>query len=368
MQEVRTLWLDVRSGSLYPVFDVHRGAGGRDGRYTFPDESSERSSTRHRLTVPQDGVLVATGGHLHPGGLWTDLYARAGRQEGAALPLAREVLRARRRRVVGRGDGGRRRPSGASASRPATCSRSARPTTPSGPPGTRRWGSCRSPSTRAAAGPDPFATDVDVRGLLTHGHLDENRNHGGAFGGLADPRKLLAGPVPRRRTVAINDFVYGAGDLLRDGQAAPPAGHPPRVLAEVRQPRRRRGDPALDHLVPRALQPHDGHRLSARRTGRSRFDSGNLGFGPVGSDRRGAARDVEDAEEPARGDLHVLLPRAPLHARRLPRPQALTNWRHDAQPRGGAAGRLRLRRQPRRGHLQRPPGGRLQSVPGPLAA
>ena len=51
MQEVQTLWLDVRSGSFYPVFDVHRGSGGRDGRYTFPDESRERNYTRHRMTV-----------------------------------------------------------------------------------------------------------------------------------------------------------------------------------------------------------------------------------------------------------------------------------------------------------------------------
>jgi endonuclease/exonuclease/phosphatase family metal-dependent hydrolase len=79
MQEVRTLWMDVRNFSFYPVFDVHRGAGGRDGRYTFPDESRQRRNyTRHRMTLQEDGVLVGTGGHLHPGGLWTDLYLERG--------------------------------------------------------------------------------------------------------------------------------------------------------------------------------------------------------------------------------------------------------------------------------------------------
>ena len=39
MQELRTVWMDVMGLMPYPVFDVHRGAGGRDGRYTYPRES-----------------------------------------------------------------------------------------------------------------------------------------------------------------------------------------------------------------------------------------------------------------------------------------------------------------------------------------
>ncbi len=74
MQEVRTLWMDVMGTQIYPVFDVHRGAGGRDGRYTYPDESRQQGYARHRTTIQEDGVLVGTGGHLHPGGLWTDLH------------------------------------------------------------------------------------------------------------------------------------------------------------------------------------------------------------------------------------------------------------------------------------------------------
>src|SRR5918999_707562 len=92
MQEVRTLWLDVVNGSFYPVFDVHRGKGGRDGRYTFPDESGKRDYTRHRMTVQQDGMLVGTGGHPPPGGPWTDPWPeRGGRQGGAVPPRAQEL-------------------------------------------------------------------------------------------------------------------------------------------------------------------------------------------------------------------------------------------------------------------------------------
>ena len=48
MQELRTVWMDVMGLMPYPVFDVHRGAGGRDGRYTYPRESGRTGYTRDR--------------------------------------------------------------------------------------------------------------------------------------------------------------------------------------------------------------------------------------------------------------------------------------------------------------------------------
>ena len=36
---MKTVWLDVMGIQSYPVFDVHKGAGGRDRRYTYPDEA-----------------------------------------------------------------------------------------------------------------------------------------------------------------------------------------------------------------------------------------------------------------------------------------------------------------------------------------
>jgi len=39
MKAVTPIWLDVQNGSAYPVFDVHRGAGGADGRWTYPDDA-----------------------------------------------------------------------------------------------------------------------------------------------------------------------------------------------------------------------------------------------------------------------------------------------------------------------------------------
>ena len=75
MHEVQTRWLDVENGRAYPVFDVHRHSG-RDGRFTYPDEAPDPyggSPPRNRWNVDRDGVLVQTVGHLHPGGLYSDL-------------------------------------------------------------------------------------------------------------------------------------------------------------------------------------------------------------------------------------------------------------------------------------------------------
>jgi hypothetical protein len=278
MQEVRTLWLDVRFGSFYPVFDVHRGTGGRDDRYTFPDESRERNYTRHRFTVQQDGVLVATGGHLHPGGLWTDLWLERGGRKvrlfrsrakyfepagAVSWDVAMEVTPPEWRVGVKAGD---------VLSVHATYDSKR-----------ASWyeamGIMQVAFNPGGSGPDPFVTDVDVRGQVTHGHLDENRNHGGAFGGLPDPRGLLAGPVPRERTVAINDFLYGAGDLLRTGvRRRPPTIRRGTSLKFVNR------DGGILHSITSCRAPCNRTTGVAYplANGPVRFDSGNLGFGPVG--------------------------------------------------------------------------------------
>ena len=76
--------------SIYPVFDSLR-AYGKNGRYTFPDQApAARTSIRAARAVgrrtptvvsgpPRAGrrtrtsTLIGTAGHLHPGGLYTQL-------------------------------------------------------------------------------------------------------------------------------------------------------------------------------------------------------------------------------------------------------------------------------------------------------
>ena len=63
-------------------------------------------------------------------------------------------------------------------------------------------------------GRDPFKVAVDEPGLLTHGHLPENDNHGGepAPDQYVDARKLPSQPDPVT-TIPIENFVYARGDL-----------------------------------------------------------------------------------------------------------------------------------------------------------
>ena len=70
------VWLDVQNGSGYPVFDVIKGTG-TNGTFTYPDQATDPyqgGPPKDIWPVDTDGVLIGTGGHLHPGGLHDDLY------------------------------------------------------------------------------------------------------------------------------------------------------------------------------------------------------------------------------------------------------------------------------------------------------
>ncbi len=73
---VRPIWMDVQSGN-YPVFDVHRGSGGKDGQFTYPQDAEnpyQGQWQKNEKIITSDGVLITTAGHVHSGGLSTDLY------------------------------------------------------------------------------------------------------------------------------------------------------------------------------------------------------------------------------------------------------------------------------------------------------
>jgi plastocyanin len=131
-------------------------------------------------------------------------------------------------------------------------------------------------------GPDPFAVNVNVRGVLTHGHLPENRNHGGAFSGLADPRRLLSAPPPENRTIGIRDFLYGRGDLLQTGsRRRSPTIRPGGRLRFVNRDARQ----GILHSITSCRAPCNRTTGIAYplANGPVRFDSGHLGFGPAGA-------------------------------------------------------------------------------------
>jgi plastocyanin len=141
-------------------------------------------------------------------------------------------------------------------------------------------------SGKQADGKDPFTGGVDATGILTHGHLPENNNHGGSsLSGLPDPRSMLSGPPTNN--VNISDFTYGRGDLSLTGRN----GRPPIV---------RRGHSLKftnrDSLPGTSLRESKYHTITACRAPCSRttgiayptanakiqFDSAELGYGPSG--------------------------------------------------------------------------------------
>src|ERR671910_1431201 len=110
IRPVRPIWMDVVNGSAYPVFDVRKGSG-QNGRYTFPNDARNPyagSRDRNEWVVDRPGVLVFTAGHLHPGGLHTDLTvrrpgARLRRPDCGSIARASERRRCRRNAPKGRG-------------------------------------------------------------------------------------------------------------------------------------------------------------------------------------------------------------------------------------------------------------------------
>lgn len=79
IKPVRPIWTDVQNGSGYPVFDVLRDSGGSDGEFVYPQDDPNAYPggwKKNEVKISQDGVLVATTGHVHTGGLSTNLYLK----------------------------------------------------------------------------------------------------------------------------------------------------------------------------------------------------------------------------------------------------------------------------------------------------
>src|SRR5215207_5619011 len=80
LRPVRPQWLDVAGFSLYPVFNSLRKQGTAKGRFTFPTQArgaeAAKKGPAQEWTVQKDSTLVATVGHLHPGGLYDDLWIK----------------------------------------------------------------------------------------------------------------------------------------------------------------------------------------------------------------------------------------------------------------------------------------------------
>lgn len=287
IKEISTLWMDVQRGKAYPVFDAPRGSGS-GGRLTYPDQVPRAYGSgpvRNRWVADRDATLVTTAGHLHPGGLWTDLLVTRG-------GVTKRLFRSRANYFE---------PAGAvswdvsmSASGPrwkvAIKKGDVLSTTATYDTSRASWLEAMGIMVVAITsapdgGVDPFASEIDQTDYLTHGRLPENVDAGvrRPSPGLRNPLRLRRGPLVDR--VTIRNFAFDRGDLSsRGARSLPPSVPQGRALTFVN-----RDDPLTIrfHTITACRAPCNltggiGYPLA---DGRAIFDSGELGYGPTLSSR-----------------------------------------------------------------------------------
>jgi plastocyanin len=313
IKPVRTRWLDVAGNpSLYPVFDTLRGQG-QGGRYTFPDQappadlhpcsSNGRPPESHGClggaqswTPSQNVTLIATAGHLHPGGLETQLRDTRGGQTNTLFTSKAHYYE----------------PAGAVS---WDVSMGATP----GPfwrvkvqAGDKLSVHATHDTQRAdwyevmgimpvvvyngtdVGGKDAQDPSIPQTEILTHGHLSENDNHGGSPTGAPDPLSLWSAPAPSN-TIGIQSFSY---------QGDPNAG-PSVPTIEPGQALTFRNYDAVSsnafHTITACQAPCNGSTGIAYpiADGPVTFDSGELGFnGSPGSIGNAPAADRDTWKTP----------------------------------------------------------------------
>ena len=277
IRNVRPIWMDVQRGSLYPVFNVRKGSGG-NGRYTYPNEARNPyggGQRKNQWVVDRPGVLVQTAGHLHPGGLHTDLKVRRGKRTrtlfrsvakyfepagAVSWDVAMTATRPDWRVKLRRGDV-------LSVNATYDSKRAS-------------WwesmGIMVAYMADGGRGDNPFKTKVNRRGRVTHGHLRENDNHGGGPTGLPDPRQLPDGPS-NPGFVNLVDFRYQLGDL----SLSAPQRNPPVIRAGQALTFRDAGDNAkkIYHSITSCKAPCNRSTGIAYPIADSsvQFESGTLG-------------------------------------------------------------------------------------------
>jgi hypothetical protein len=229
IRPVHPIWMDVESHHIYPVFDVHRHSG-VNGRYTFPDMARNPyggAPPLNEFTVDHAGTLIGTAGHLHPGGLHDDLdLIRAGAHPmGGAIPgsvpNSVRLFRSSAHYWDKRG--------------PISWDMAMSATAPDWRPQVKAGDVLRVSTTyetkRASwyesmgimvvweawagrGGTNPFKHRLDQRGHLTHGHLAEDNNHGGAVSLAISSTKFRD---CSRRQVSISNFLFNPGDFNATG-------------------------------------------------------------------------------------------------------------------------------------------------------
>lgn len=260
---VRAVWMDIRNGSGYPVFDTIKGSGGKDGKFVFPDDDPAAypaDSEPNKWTVDEDGVIVWTAGHVHTGGLATDLslsregakYAgpRCKRPKATNRKLRKKLRKKLQKCIKSKPNVGGNRvhlfkswakyfePAG-----PVSWDMAMVNTKPDYRVAIKKGDVLELTTTyetkRASwyenmginfvfvapsevGGDNPFRKRVDYPGELNHGHYKENNNHGGKKPVVGpDPAKLPNG-IAATGPFDISSFSYEAGNFVIPGALGRP--------------------------------------------------------------------------------------------------------------------------------------------------
>jgi plastocyanin len=228
MHTVRTRWMDVAGDpSIYPVFDALRGMG-TNGRYTFPDQASaadtqpcsfdgSRAPGTHgclgraqKWTNRTDHTvtLIGTVGHLHPGGLDTQLRVTRDGQTNTIFTSRAHYYEPAGEVSWDVAMGGTSKEWRVKLQPGDTLSVHATYDT-----ARADWYEVMGISPVAVynggdvGGFDAMSPDIPQKNELTHTHLRENDNHGGLPTGAPDPFALPSAAAPNN-TIGIQGFSY----------------------------------------------------------------------------------------------------------------------------------------------------------------
>ena len=303
IKPVTTRWMDVAGQSFYPVFDALRKMD-PGGDYTFPDEATGDARSdiggAHEWTAPGPRTLIGTAGHLHPGGLNTKMKVTRGAQTNTIFTSNAHYFEPAGAVSWDVSMGGTpgafwrvQLQAGDKLSINATYDTSK-----------ADWyeGMGIMPvavyNGNDVGGLDAMSPNIPQNEVLTHGHLRENDNHGGAASNLPDPLQLPGIPSATGK-VDIKSYTY-LGDLNGGFVHDPPTITPGQSLSFKNFD----ADPSKNafHTITSCKAPCNGTTGIAYpvANGPVSFDSGQLGFnGNQGSLAGAPALDRDSWSTPA---------------------------------------------------------------------